>query len=173
AFVLAFVAGPTLSAWFGVPGLFWLTAGFALLGMLIIAQLHAPAPTPARALLPLREVLPMVAPQAAGIFALHAIMTATFLAVPGLLTDTLQIPAARHGWVYLPVMFASLLLLIPLVLLQERRPGASALHVAVAALAAGQAGLWLAPSTAVFLVALAVFFGGFNFVEARFPAQVS
>ena len=36
SFMLALILGPVLQAWFGVPGIFWLTAVLALLGILII-----------------------------------------------------------------------------------------------------------------------------------------
>lgn len=173
AFILAFVVGPTFAAWFGVAGLFWMSAGFALVGMLLLATLRAPAPVPAAGLLSLRQVLPLVAPQAAGIFVLHAIMTASFLAIPLLLLEDLQIPPSRHGWVYLPVMLGSLLVLAPLVLLQERHSGRWALLLAVLGLSLGQAGMLMVESATLFYVALVVFFGGFNFVEAQFPAVVA
>ncbi|HEX7046409.1 MAG TPA: MFS transporter [Gammaproteobacteria bacterium] len=173
AFILAFVVGPTVAGWIGVPGLFWLTAGFALIGVLLLLPIAAPPPAPAEDLLPLREVFPLVAPQALGIFALHAIMTATFLAVPVLLTDGFNIPRGEHGGVYLPVMLGSLFLLAPLILLQERRSPWLALLLAVLAIVLGQGGLALADSDMAFFLALAVFFGGFNFVEAQFPATVS
>ncbi|HEX7030686.1 MAG TPA: MFS transporter [Gammaproteobacteria bacterium] len=173
AFILAFVVGPTVAGWIGVPGLFWLTAGFALLGALLLAPLAAPPAAPAEDLLPLRDVFPLAAPQAAGIFALHAIMTATFLAVPVLLAEGFGIPRGEHGWVYLPVMLGSLFLLVPLVLLQERRSPRLALALAVLAVTLGQGGLSAASSELAFFLSLAVFFGGFNFVEAQFPAAVS
>ena len=173
AFVLAFVIGPTLSAWIGVPGLFWLAAGFAVFGILLVAPLRPPQTTPSGDLLSIREILPLAAPQAAGIFALHAIMTATFLVAPSLLVENFDIPMARHGWVYLPVMLGSLLVLAPLVLLQERRSPRLALLLAVMAIGLGQAGLLSSGTENAFYLALVVFFGGFNFVEAQFPAAVS
>lgn len=173
AFVLAFVAGPVLAGWVGVAGLFWVSSGFALAGMLLLALVPAPPASPATNLLPLRAVLPLAAPQAAGIFALHAIMTATFLAVPVILVEVLDVPPARHGAVYLPVLLASLLLLVPLVLLQERRSPRLALLLAVLAVGLGQAGLLFADSDKGFYLALIAFFGGFNFIEAQFPATVS
>lgn len=173
SFILAFVAGPTLAAWTGVAGLFWLTAAFAVLGILLVAPVRAPVPVATIETLSIREILPRVAPQAAGVFVLHAIMTATFLGVPVLLVEAFGVPQTQHGWVYLPVLLGSLLLLAPLVLLQERRSPKLALLLAVLAVAVGQVGLAAAPSREAFYLALIVFFGGFNFIEAHFPATVS
>lgn len=173
AFILAFVIGPVLAGWIGVPGLFWLATGFAMIGILIVLPLATPRPVPAAKLLSLRAVLPLVAPQAAGVFALHAIMTATFLAVPVLIVENLGIPQARHAWVYLPVLLGSLLLLAPLIFLQEKRSPRLALLLAVLALLTGQAVLAFGGPPSLFYIALAIFFGGFNFVEAQFPAVVS
>ncbi|HEX6929933.1 MAG TPA: MFS transporter [Gammaproteobacteria bacterium] len=173
AFILAFVVGPTVSAWIGVPGLFWLAAGFAVAGALLVAPLQVPRPAAAGPRLFFRDVLPLVAPQALGIFALHGIMTATFLAAPVLMAESLEIPASQHGWVYLPVMLGSLLLLAPLILLQERVSPRPALLLAVLAIAVGQSGLLFTDSSRVFYLGFAIFFGGFNFVEAQFPATVA
>src|SRR5690606_23647692 len=66
AFMLAFAAGPVLAAWFGVPGLFWLTAAFALAGMGLLATVPEPgAPVASTQPARLRAVLPTVWRQAA------------------------------------------------------------------------------------------------------------
>ena len=41
-----------------------------------------------------------------GIFALHAMLTANFLVVPGLLRGTLDLPVQNQWMVYLPVLLA-------------------------------------------------------------------
>lgn len=173
AFMLAFAAGPMLAVWMGVPGLFWLSCAFAVLGMLLLVAMPPPPAMVTGNPPPLREVFPRVRRQAAGVFLLHAMMTATFLAVPPMLADTFALPQSSHGWVYLPVMAASLLLLAPLVLLHERRSMRLAMHAAVAALLLGQAALLFAGSLTMLCGALWLFFGGFNFMEARLPASVS
>lgn len=174
AFMLAFAAGPVLAAWFGVPGLFWLTAAFALAGMGLLATVpESGAPVASTQPARLRAVLPTVWRQAAGVFLLHAMMTATFLAVPLMLTNDFALVQASHAWIYLPVMAASLLLLAPLVLMHEKRSARFAMHAAAVALLLGQAGLLAADALPVLCLGLWLFFGGFNYMEARLPASVS
>jgi MFS family permease len=181
AFLLAFVAGPMLSAWVGVSGLFWLTAGLGVLAILMLVLLVPERPdvpleiqageirTEAIYLRVLRHVLPEVLM----IFLLHALLTAAFLVLPTLITEQLQLPSSQHGRVYLPVMLGSLLLLAPLILLQERVSRVWALLLAVVLLGGGHV-LWLVPGGEWGIYAgLLLFFGGFNFVEAHLPARVS
>ena len=107
-----------------------------------------------------------------GIFTLHAVLTAMFVAVPQVLADLTTRP---HSWVYLPVLLVSVAFMVPAVLVADRpnwqRPlqlGAVATLVASFILMGGLFGsLW------GLAVALAVFFTAFNFLEASLPAAVS
>jgi MFS family permease len=116
-----------------------------------------------------------LAPHYAGIFMLHLTLTAAFIAVPHVLRDVHGIGAARHWLVYLAVFLASVVLTVPLVLWSERqrrpgrpmRVGGAALAVALAALAFGQAHF------DALIAALVLYFGAFNFLEARLPAALT
>ena len=55
-----------------------------------------------------------------GIFSLHVILTALFLAIPVVLRD-LGLEPVQHAWLYLPVMLGSIALMLPLVIIGERR----------------------------------------------------
>jgi predicted MFS family arabinose efflux permease len=184
SFVLALVAAPALDAAIGVPGLFGVMLGLALLG---IALLHyAVPPEPARhggaegrELADLIEIArrPQLRPLYFGMFALHAIMTATFLSVPQVLQDDLGLAAAGHWKVYLGVFLASIAGTVPLVLRTERSgPGGAArllvLSVALAGAAQAVLGLDHGHLWGV-LAALTVFFAAFNFLEARLPALLT
>lgn len=175
AFILAFVAGPVLAAWFGVPALFWLSGILALAGLVLLVftgsgQAQIPQSSPAS---DLTRVFARVWPQAAGILLLHAILTALFVALPGVLSGRMGLPPAEHGWLYLPVMFGSLLLLVPLVLVSERGRARGLPMLAILLLAAGQLGLMQDVGIAGAGLALVLFFGGFNFLEANLPAEAS
>ena len=58
-----------------------------------------------------------------GIFALHAVLMALFIAVPFALRDA-GLPLAEHWKVYLPVMLGSFVLMLPAILGRERRAAA-------------------------------------------------
>ncbi len=182
SFVLALVLAPVLDAAIGVPGIFLVMMALALAGL---AMLHLAVPVePAttggaesRELSALAEMLvrPSLRPLYAGVFALHFIMTATFIAVPQVLVGDLAIAAAGHWKVYLGVFVVSLAGTVPLILVTER--GSRSLPVFVFAvllvsLAQGLLGFDHAELWPV-LAAFTLFFAAFNYLEARLPALLT
>lgn len=114
-----------------------------------------------------------------GIFLLHMVLTATFVAVPYVLRDSLVLPGSKHWMIYLAAMILSLLGTVPLIVSSERGISARRLFkLAISLIVIAQISLAVAPKTpansATMTVALlAVFFAGFNYLEARFPAMIS
>lgn len=175
AFAVSLVAGPALQGWIGVPGIFWMTAGLALLGVLLLASLgHRRAAI--RGPVFSSEVLnPSLLVVDLGVFVLHLVLTATFVALPFALRDLLGIQAHSHWWVYIVALLLSLSGAVPMILVSERMGGAGRVTpLAIGAIAMGQLALTAAPDRLVIvIVGLAVFFAGFNFLEARLPAMLT
>ncbi len=176
AFLVALALGPVLAAAIGVSGLFWL--GALLAGVALAVTVAAPggwSPPATVAGSRWSDGLadPGLYPVHLGVFLLHAILTATFVAVPTLLQDVMALPAGGHSRVYFLAMLLSLAGTVPLVLAFERlgRPLA-VLAVAIVFLGLGQLGLLAAGVPAHAILALALFFAGFNFLEARLPARL-
>jgi hypothetical protein len=123
-----------------------------------------------------REVLTgRLLPYYAGIFILHLSLTATFIAVPHALRDVHGIAAPQHWEFYLAVFASSLALTVPLLLWSERSAKPARPVVAGALLLALAQGA-LALCYVNFLpmaVALVIFFGAFNFLEARLPSSLA
>jgi MFS family permease len=182
SFVLALIAAPALDAAIGVPGIFGVMLAMALLGLALL-YLAVPAEpvrhggAEGRELSGMLEILgrPQLRPLYAGMFALHAIMTATFLSVPQVLQDNLGIAAADHWKVYLGVFAVSIAGTIPLVLKSERGGlGRTMLVLAVALTGVAQAILGLDHVHVwVVLAALTLFFAVFNYLEAQLPALLT
>jgi len=182
SFSLALVVGPVVNAWFELAGLFWLAAGLGLLALLLlytvvptprVERVHRdarPSGTQLRAVLANATLLRLNG----GIFVLHMIMTATFVAAP-LALYAAGLAAASHWEVYLPVFGGSLALMGPLVMLAERRDRTRPVFiVALALIAVAHAGLGVYGDTVVGIgLALLLFFAGFNVLEASLPALVS
>jgi len=182
SFVLALVLAPVLDAAIGVPGIFLVMLAMALSGLALL-YLAVPVEPPrtggneARELSALADILrrPALLPLYAGVFALHFVMTATFLSVPQVLAGDLGMPVAGHWKVYLGVFVASLAGTVPLVLATERSGRGRVLFVgAIVLVACAQALLgvdhlhfWRV------IVALTLFFAVFNYLEARLPALVT
>ena len=182
SFACALVLGPLLDAWIGVQGIFWLTAAMALGGVFWVWLV---VPTPARSrrhrdteTVPalLRRVLrdPDLLRLDASIFLLHMLLTASFVALPLVLRDRLGLPGGDHWLLYLPAMLLSLLLMVPAIILAERKRLLRPLTlVAVALLGATELWLLSVNSVAAALVLLLVFFTAINFLEAILPSLVA
>lgn len=105
--MLAFAFGPLLVGSLGISGLFWLTAGFAVLAMLLLLMV----PTPMRVLKhnldnkSIREQLATVLKVGdlnrlhIGVFALHLTMTAIFVILPHQLTEVMGLSVRQQGLV--------------------------------------------------------------------------
>jgi MFS family permease len=110
-----------------------------------------------------------------GIFALHAMLTASFLVVPGLLRATLNLPMRDQWFVYLPVLFISVAVMLPAIIIAEKHRRMKGVFVgAVAALALSQIMLYFAAANLfALLAALVVFFSAFNVMEAILPSLIT
>jgi hypothetical protein len=110
-----------------------------------------------------------------GIFALHAMLTSSFLVVPGLLRATLNVPVREQWFVYLPVLLVSVAVMVPAIIVAEKHRRMKGVFVsAVAALVASQLMLYFgADNLFVLLAALIVFFSAFNVMEASLPSLIT
>jgi predicted MFS family arabinose efflux permease len=107
-------------------------------------------------------------------FLLHAMLTATFVALPFLLNITLQIPETSHWQLYIGALLASLTVAVPLIMRDERQGKESTVGMALILMLAGLLLLTFASfSVLPVFVALALFFAGFTFLEAALPARLS
>jgi predicted MFS family arabinose efflux permease len=183
SFLVAIVTGPAVAGWVGVGGIFWLMAALAPVGI-AITLFAVPAPPPPH-VQPDSETVPALIraslrnPQLLrlnfGIFALHAMLTASFLVVPALLRDTLGVSSRDQWLVYLPVLLVSVAVMVPAIITAERQHRVKgALVIAVAAMAMSQLMLAVGGADAyVLLAGLVLFFSGFNIMEASLPSLVT
>jgi MFS family permease len=182
AFMFALIAGPVLAGLIGVPGIFWTMVGLALVGI-AITEFVVPRP-PALVIHRDTETVPSLLRSIAGepelrrldfgVFALHAMLTASFLRVPALLRSSLEIDSHRQWIVYLPVLLVSVAVMVPAIIIAEKyRRMKTVFIVAVAALGVSQC-LFLAGRGAAWVIAgLTIFFAGFNIMEASLPSLVT
>lgn len=182
SFLVAMVAGPLLNQWIGVPGIFGATAVLALAGIALL-YLAVPDPAAARshrdiapALAQVRRVLadPELLRTDFGIFVLHMILTAGFVALPLALRDAGLAPA-DHWLVYLPVMVFAIALAVPFIVVAERRRAMKQVLVgAVAVLMLAELALaGFHDSVMALVLVMGVFFVAFNLLEASLPSLVS
>jgi len=181
AFLLALILGPPLEALNGLPGLFAATSVLAL-GALVLLWLIVPTPerpsAPASAsfggvLSMLRDARLLVLN--GSVFFLHLLLTASFVGLPLLLADRLQLPVNRHWELYLPVMvIAAFVMGACLHRMRELAQSLRLVAVCVVATGLGLLGFALSGThVAVLGLAAAVFFSAFNLLEAALPGLVS
>ncbi len=179
-FALSLVLAPVLAAWGGLPGLFTLTALLALAGVAtVIWWVPAEPPrhaTPARG--SLRTVLthgPTLRLNF-GVFVLHGVLLAMWVAVPQLLVQA-GLPKAHHWWIYLPTITASFFVMSATLFPLERRGYLRQVVLgAIGLVALAQLGFaWSATSPGLIGLGLLlfVFFCGSNILEASQPSIAS
>lgn len=181
-FALSLIVAPALNQWIGVPGIFAMTGVLALAAIFIVKKL-IPDPLISRfhsdtgastdslgSVLKNTQLLRLDY----GIFALHATLMALWLIVPLTLRDAGM--AAEHHWqIYLPVLFFSMLLIIPVIIYGEKKAKLKQVFVAaIALLLCGQMTLAMTDGSILgTALALLVFFAAFNLLEASLPSLIS
>ena len=180
-FALSLVVAPLLVTYVGLGGLFVLTGGLALMGVAVIVW-WVPAEPRVHKNMPrgrLLEVLrlPALLRLNLGVFILHAVQLAMWMAVPAMLVEA-GLPREHHWWVYLPAVLASFLVMgMTLFPLEKRGYLRAVFLTAIGLTTAVQFGLLLAatgtPGIGVLGVLLFVFFCGFNVLEASQPSLAS
>jgi MFS family permease len=179
-FALSLVAAPLLAAGIGLSGLFAVTGVLALACIGVIAWWTPPEPAEHRNMPrgKLSEVLKHAGLLRldAGVFILHAVQLAMWVAIPALLVQA-GLEKQHHWWVYLPAVLASFVVMSLTLFPLERRGYLRAVFLAsVALVALVQIGLlWVAsaPGMASLAVLLFLFFCGFNVLEASQPSMAS
>ncbi len=182
AFGVSLVAGPALNRVIGVPGLFALTGVLALAAIWVVkvwvpdpadSHYHADAQAnPAK----LVDVLKngQLARLDFGIFALHAAQMAMFVVVPVALKNS-GLAVDDHWAVYLPVLLGSFALMVPAIIVGEKRGQMKPVFIgAVALMLLSQLGFAFGIDYFWGIVwALFFYFVAFNLLEASLPSLIS
>lgn len=182
SFTLSMMIGPWIALVWGFSGIFWLSAILSIFGLGVLFLL-VPNPETDSAHLAnghfFRDAARVLRNQDLlrldfGIFVLHMGLMATFIVVPiTLLADGLS--EQYHGWLYVPVMIVAFLMMVPFMIVAEKKKlivqvfsGAVALMLLV------QGMFYLAPSGWVITgVLLTLYFMAFNYLEAAMPSLLS
>jgi MFS family permease len=182
SFGVGIIAGPIISGFGGVQAVFGVTAVLTVLAMLAViyiipnpqhSKLHRDAEfVPEQAMNALKN--PDLLRLDYGIFVLHLILMAIFVVVPKLMQQAgLE---AGHEWqVYLPVFAGSMMVMIPFIILAEKKRKMKQVFLgAILVLAIAEVGLSQFHDSLTSIVGfLAVFFCGFNLLESTLPSLIS
>ncbi len=182
SFALSMVLSPLLYASIGMSGIFTMTAVLAVFAMLVIAfivpnpvitRFHSDTEASSKRLgevLRNKDLLRLDF----GIFALHAVLMSVFMQVPFMLKDN-GLHTVYHWKVYLPVMLLAFVLMIPPMIIGEKKAKGKEVFIGAIALAALAQLVLLVFHGSVLSVATALllFFVAFNLLEAKLPSLIS
>lgn len=181
-FALSLIISPVMYRWIGMGGIFALTGILSIVAIYVVAYVVPPAP-PKLDLerVPMSEVLANgeLLRLNFGVFALHVTQMAMFVVVPSALVQYAELPVPEHWKIYLPVVLASVVLMLPAVFVGEKRGKIKHVFLgAVALMILVQAGFWMFMSWpsmhwSFLVMLLLAFFVSFNILEATQPSLVS
>jgi predicted MFS family arabinose efflux permease len=182
-FAMSLILGPVLNQLIGVSGIFLMTAVLAAAAILVVkfvvpdpvvSSFHSDAQAKTGKL---KEVLKdtQLLRLNYGIFALHAAQMAMFVVVPFAIKQTSLMDANDHWKIYLPVLVASFVLMIPAIIYGEKKSKLKQVFVgAIAVMLAAQ--LAFAFSIDYFwgiVFSLGAYFVAFNVLEASLPSIIT
>ncbi|QBY04725.1 MFS transporter [Thalassotalea sp. HSM 43] len=182
SFAIAMVLGPVVAKDYGLAGLFYLTAIFAVFGMALVlfvvpnAVTTAPkgdlvaAPTALLSMLKDSQLMRLNL----GVFILHMALTAMFVVLPVQLTEV-GFAISDHWRLYLPALLVSFALMVPVMIIAiKKNKEKLAFCGAILLMTATLLTLWQASTDFTLIVILVVlFFVAFNYLEATMPANLS
>jgi MFS family permease len=179
-FALSLVVSPVIAAHIGLSGLFVLTAVLALLGTAVVVwgvpaepMVHKDAARGG-----LRQVLssPALLRLNIGVFVLHAVQLAMWVAIPAFLVQA-GLGKDDHWQIYLPAVLGSFVVMGGVFPLERRGYLRAVFLTAIGLISLVQVALlWVssgAPSVTSLAWLLFAFFCGFNVLEATQPSLVS
>jgi len=183
SFAVAMVVGPLLTRAFGLHGLFLATGVLALVGIALVAFVVPKATAHTRhresgvargemlAMLKHPDLLRLDL----GIFVLHSILMASFVALPLALVERAGLPKEQHWWVYLTALVVSFFAMIPFIIYGEKkRKMKRVLLGAVATLMLVELFFWaFGDGLKALVIGTVVFFTAFNLLEASLPSLIS
>lgn len=182
SFALSMVLGPLVNDWIGISGIFYSTAGLALVGIAILyffvpdpvsSHFHRDAEVETQSLAAVLKNTQLLRLDL-GIFTLHFVLMCVFLVLPLVLHHDLGMDASRHWQIYLPVFAVSLLIMVPFIIIAERKQAMKPVFIgAIFSLMLATLAFLSSHSLWVTVFALVIFFAGFNLLEASLPSLIT
>ena len=182
SFAIAILLGPALAAAGGLSLVFNATGMMAVIGILVVlfaiprvqrVGTHGEVGTVPSLLWRTVTDLSLFRLYA-GVFTLHFLLMAAFVALPLILEQDLGIAREGHWKIYLPIVVLSVVGMVPLIILGDRLGKLRlALGIGVCGLALSQVLASGSLGFAMFCLGLWLYFTTFNYLEAALPSLVS
>ncbi len=177
SFAVAIVVSPIVYRWIGMEGLFSVIGLLSILAIGVVLWVVPDAPKGLPAVrTPFSEVFrnPELLRMNFGVYVLHATQTALFVVLPHMLVAA-GLAVSSHWIVYLPVMGIAFVLMVPAIIVAEKRGKMKpVISLAIFLVLIGLiAMLWVPDTIWSIAIVLLVYFTGFNILEASQPSMVS
>ena len=182
SFALSMMLGPIVNDLIGLSGIFYSTAVLALVGIGILfffvpdpvhSHFHRDAEVETKSLSTVLKNTQLLRLDF-GIFTLHFVLMCVFLVMPLVLKNDLAIDGNNHWHVYLPVFLLSLIIMVPFIIVAEKKQAMKSVFVGAIFSLIVAAFIFLSSQTFWFtILALVIFFTGFNLLEASLPSLVT
>ncbi len=182
SFALSMMLGPIVNDLIGLSGIFYSTAVLALVGIGILfffvpdpvhSHFHRDAEVETKSLSTVLKNSQLLRLDF-GIFILHFVLMCVFLVMPLVLKNDLAIEGNDHWQVYLPVFILSLIMMVPFIIVAEKKQAMKPVFVGAIFSLIVAAFMFLSSQTFwLTILALVIFFTGFNLLEASLPSLVT
>ncbi len=182
SFGLALILGPFIAAYWDLQGIFVTSAVLGVVGLVILMTLVPEPEVTSHNLNTLIEPSRMKETftdlglwrMNLSVFLLHFQLIAAFAVYPLLMRQTGEISDADHAVYYLALLAGSFVLMTPFMWMSDRLSDGRVLIGAMVSLMAVSMGVLVAGNSYWFvMVAMLLFFMGFNLLEVLLPASVS
>ena len=182
SFALSMVLGPIVNQMVGISGIFYGTAVLAFVGIAIL-YLFVPTPVASHfhrdAEVETKSVLSVLKDTQLlrldlGILTLHFVLMCLFLVLPLVIQNDMGVAASKHWQIYLPVFVISVVLMVPFIIIAERKQAMKPVFIgAIVSLIIATLLFLNSQSFFVTILALTIFFAGFNLLEASLPSLIT
>ena len=182
SFALAMILGPLIATYFGMSGIFWITAILGLAGFFIVFALipktislrnNRETQTDIQQIGHLLKS-PELFRLNIGIFFHHLTLMAAFVVVPSILVQQLAIGADQLWWVYLSLLGGGFIAMLPAMIFAEKHNAQKKIFVlAVALMTLAMSVLGSTDGVVLTLSMLFIYFAAFNLLEALLPSWLS
>ena len=182
SFAISMVLGPIVNDWIGISGIFYSTAVLALVGIAIlyflvpdpiVSHFHRDAEVETQSVFTVLKDSQLLRLDI-GILTLHFVLMCLFLVLPLVIKNEMNVAASEHWKIYLPVFAGSLVVMLPFIIIAERKQAMKPVFVgAIVSLMIATVIFLNSQSYWITIFALVIFFTGFNLLEASLPSLVT
>ena len=178
SFFISFLLGPIIGHAFNLSGVFFAAAIFSLISIVLILFFPDTNNAQSSRTFKLSEIKILfnnkeILSHFIGIFILHLILTACFVAIPITLTDIHHIDSNEYPQVFSFILSMSLILIIPMLVFERKEPQKARFYSTFLLLCSLIIMTIFYSNPVYTIFSLVIFMGAFSVIEASLPSSTS